>query len=94
MVPILDGLLLTLGTSLLQEESESSVASRNIITVIAYFIHRVKNGLPGWCEQLTGRHKLISAYLSGAGGMLQKDGKLNRPNWNLTHTTKQGSRVS
>lgn len=64
LVPIMDGLLQTLGACLVQNNVK---ASQNLLTLLAFYIHRISKGLSDWEEQFTGRNRFICAYLSGIG---------------------------
>ncbi|VDK23723.1 unnamed protein product [Taenia asiatica] len=65
LAPIMDGLLRTLGVCLLQNKAKPS---QNLLTLLAFYIHRISKGLSDWKEEFTGRNHFICAYLSGIGG--------------------------
>ncbi|VDM35075.1 unnamed protein product, partial [Hydatigera taeniaeformis] len=64
LVPIMDGLLQTLGVCLVQNKTKPS---QNLLTLLAFYIHRISKGLSDWEEESTGRNHFICAYLSGIG---------------------------
>ncbi|KAM7540883.1 hypothetical protein Aperf_G00000042064 [Anoplocephala perfoliata] len=64
MAPIMDELLQILGASLVQDMMKSS---QNAFTLLAFYLHRISEGLSNWKEELTGRNHFLCAYLSGIG---------------------------
>lgn len=60
----MDGLLQALGVCLIQNKTKPS---QNLLTLLAFYIHRISKGLADWNEKFTGRNHFICAYLSGIG---------------------------
>ncbi|KAL5112355.1 hypothetical protein TcWFU_006619 [Taenia crassiceps] len=64
LAPIMDGLLQALGVCLIQNKAKPS---QNLLTLLAFYIHRMSKALSDWKEEFTGRNHFICAFLSGVG---------------------------